>query len=383
MNANTGRTLTSIAALSAMLTVTMNSTRAATATRVPFGALSDGTAVEAIELRNSHGVRARVITYGATLQALAFPDRHGHTDIVTLGYDTITGYEQQPQYLGVTVGRYANRIAGARFTLDGHSYQLAKNNGANSLHGGNRGFDKRLWSVARVQSANDAASVTLSLVSADGDEGFPGTLTASITYELSETNALMLRYQATTDKPTIVNLTHHSLFNLGGVTSGRSALESELQLEADSFTPVNAQLIPTGVISQVAGSALDFRKPVRLTARVRDALDPQILLGRGIDHNFVIRGDSGHSPRLAATLRDPDSGRSLRVLTTEPGLQVYTANFLDGTVPGHGGQLMRQGDGVAFEAQKYPDTPNQLHFPSARLDPGQRYEQVTVYQLLW
>jgi aldose 1-epimerase len=378
-----GRLLANLVTASVMVGAMAKTTHAATAERASFGTLADGTPVPVVELRNSKGIRARVIAYGASLQSLEAPDRHGTVDLITLGYDTIAGYEQQRMYNGVTVGRYANRIAGARFSLDGRSYQLATNDGSNSLHGGTRGFDKRLWSIVEVAAAKESASVTLSLTSADDEEHFPGNLSVRVTYTLSEANALTISYVATTDKPTIVNLTHHSLFNLGGLSSGRSALDSELQVEADSYTPIDAQLIPTGAISPVAATPLDFRKPGRISTRVRDASDPQILLGRGIDHNFVIRGGVTASPKLAATLRDPESGRTLRVLTTEPGLQVYTANVMDGSVPGHGGRLMRQGDGVAFEAQKYPDTPNQPTFPTARLDPGQRYEQVTVFQLSW
>jgi len=352
-----------------------------TAERGPFGVLADGSIVESVELRNSQGVRARVIAYGATLQSLQVPDRHGRLDAITLGHDTIAPYERQRQFLGATVGRYANRIAAARFVLDGRSYQLAKNDGAQSLHGGSVGFDQRLWSIAQVQADHHSASVTLCLHSADGDQGYPGNMTVRVTYALSEANDLSISYLATTDKTTIVNLTHHSYFNLAGLLSGRSALDSTLQVESDAFTPIDAQLLPIGEIRAVAGTALDFRQPAILAARARDVSDSQVLLARGIDHNFVIRGAATRTPRLSATLHDPQSGRELRVLSTEPGLQIYTANHMDGTIPGHSGQPMRQGDGIALEAQKYPDTPNQPHFPSARLDPGQNYEQLTVYSL--
>ena len=351
---------------------------AATATRAPFGTLSDGTVIEAVELTNRAGVRARVITYGATLQSLAAPDRHGKVDTITLGYDAISDYEGHPQYLGATIGRYANRIAGGRFALDGHTYQLALNNGPNSLHGGSAGFDKRLWAIDAAQAAGGVASVTLSRVSPDGEEGYPGNLTVRVTYSLADNNELTMSYLASTDRPTVINLTNHALFNLAGTASGRGALDSTLQVEADAYTPIDATLIPTGALAPVAGSDFDFRSPVVLASRVRDARDPQIQLGRGFDHNFAIRGGLQATPRLAATLVDQASGRGMTLLTTEPGLQVYSGNFLDGTLAGHDGQLMRQGDGLALEAQHYPDSPNQPSYPSVRLNPGQTYRQVTV-----
>jgi aldose 1-epimerase len=351
---------------------------AATATRLPFGALADGTVVEAVELANHAGIRARIITYGATLQTLEMPDRHGRVDAITLGYDAIGDYEQHPQFLGATIGRYANRIAGGRFSLDGQAYQLALNNAPNSLHGGSVGFDKRLWSIDTVLAGASAASVTLSRVSPDGEEGYPGHLRVSVTYSLAENNELTMSYLASCDRPTVINLTNHALFNLAGTSSGRGALDSTLQIAADTYTPIDATLIPTGPLVSVAGSAFDFRDPVVLGSRVRDARDPQLRLGRGIDHNFVIRGGIQATPRLAATLIDRVSGRAMKLLTTEPGLQVYSGNFLDGTLAGHGGQLMRQGDGLALEAQHFPDSPNQPNYPSVRLDPGQTYRQVTV-----
>jgi aldose 1-epimerase len=238
-----------------------------------------------------------------------------------------------------------------------------------------------LWSIVAVTSGPQAVSVSLQRISLDGEEGYPGNLNVRVTYTLTEADELIVSYLATTDKPTIVNLTNHALFNLAGVASGRSAMDSTLQIEADAYTPVDATLIPTGEIKPVAGSALDFRKAVTIATRMRDARDTQILLGRGIDHNFVLRGGVVAKPRLACTLVDRASGRGMRILTTEPGLQVYTGNFLDGTVQGHGGQLMRQGDGIALETQKFPDTPNRPTFPSARLEPGQSYQQVTVHQL--
>jgi aldose 1-epimerase len=363
------------------LCICVTCAQAATAVRASFGKMPDGTAIEAVELANGHGVKARIITYGATLQSLDAPDRNGKVDTITLGYDTLAGYLDTPQYFGATVGRYANRIAAGRFVLDGRTHQLALNNGKNALHGGKAGFDKRIWSIAQVESGAQIATASFTRVSEDGEEGYPGKLTVRVSYALSETDALTISYRATTDKPTVVNLTNHALFNLAGTASARSAMDASLQIEADGYTPVDATLIPTGEIKPVAGSPFDFRKPMPLSARLRDARDPQILLGRGIDHNFVLRGGVTAKPKLAATLVDAASGRGMRILTTEPGVQVYTGNFLDGTVPGHGGQLMRQGDGIALEAQRFPDTPNKPAFPSARLEPGATYEQVTMHQL--
>ncbi len=354
---------------------------AATATKADFGSLPDGAPVAAVELKNSHGIRARVITYGATLQSLMVPDRTGRVADVVLGYDTLEGYVKTPQYLGVTVGRYANRIAKGKFTLDGTEYTLATNNGVNALHGGVQGFDKRNWTIEDVSSGSDTASVTLTYVSADGEEGYPGTLNVAVTYSLNEENDLIVSYKATTDKPTLCNLTNHSLFNLGGVPSGRSALEATLKLESDSYLPTDDTAIPTGEVKAVKGSPFDFTKPATIISRVRDGSDAQMVIGRGIDHNYLIRGGVTAEPKLAVTLSDAASGRELKILTTEPGIQMYTGNFLDGKVVGKGSQLTRQGDGVAFEAQRYPDAPNRPEFPTARLNPGETYTQTTVHHL--
>jgi len=352
---------------------------AAGVTRTPFGTTPDGIAVEAITLTASHGVTARIITYGATLQALLLPDRLGQSSDVALGYDDLAGYVAKPQFFGATVGRYANRIAGAKFTLDGKTYSLAANNGPNALHGGAKGFDKVVWTVAEVKSG-PVASVTLTYVSRDGEEGYPGTLKASVTYALDDNQTLTTRYEATTDKPTIINLTNHSLFNLSGVPTARSVLDHRLMVNADAYTPVDATLIPTGELRNVAGSPFDFRQSTPLGARIRDANDAQIAIGRGYDHNFVLRGGVTESPKLAARVEDPVSGRVLELYTTEPGVQVYTGNFLDGTTAGKSHVVYRQGDGLALEPQKFPDSPNRTTFPSARLDPGKTYRQTSYYR---
>ncbi|HVY63531.1 MAG TPA: aldose epimerase family protein [Gammaproteobacteria bacterium] len=354
-------------------------THAAEATRAPFGTTPDGVAVEAVTLKAGNGVSARIIAYGATLQSLLLPDRAGHAADVALGYDDLAGYVAKPQFFGATVGRYANRIAGAKFTLDGKTYPLAANNGPNSLHGGTKGFDKVVWTIAEVKSG-PVASVRLTYTSRDGEEGYPGTLKVSVTYSLDEKSTLTTSYEATTDKPTIVNLTNHSLFNLAGVPAARSILDHRLMVNADAYTPVDATLIPTGELKQVAGTPFDFRQAAVIGARIRDAGDPQIAIGRGYDHNFVLRGGLTDAPKLAARVEDPVSGRVLELYTTEPGVQVYTGNFLDGTTVGKSHTVYRQSDGLALEPQKFPDSPNHPAFPSARLDPGKTYRQTSYYR---
>lgn len=352
---------------------------AAQASRTQFGTTPDGVAVEAVTLSASHGISARVITYGATLQSVLLPDRMGRSSDVVLGYDDLAGYIAKPNFFGTTVGRYANRIARAAFELDGKKYSLVANDGPNSLHGGKKGFDKVVWTVAEVKSG-PVASVTLNYVSADGEEGYPGTLKVSVTYSLDDNRTLTTRYEATTDKPTVVNLTNHSLFNLSGVGSGRGVLDQRLMVNADEYTPVDGTLIPTGELRAVAGTPFDFRNAAVIGARIRDASDSQIAIGRGYDHNFVLRGGVTETPKLAARIEDPVSGRAVELFTTEPGVQVYTGNFLDGTTIGKSRTAYRQGDGLALEPQKFPDSPNRPAFPSARLDPGQTYRQTSYYR---
>jgi aldose 1-epimerase len=349
----------------------MQATHAAEAKRTAFGALSDGRKVEAVELSNASGMSARIMTLGATLQALSVRDAQGKSADIVLGYDTAAEYLEKPQYFGVTVGRYANRIAKGKFTLDGKSYTLAVNDGPNHLHGGKRGFDKVLWTIDSVKSGS-TASVVMSYTSPDGEEGYPGTLKVTATYSLDDKNELTIDYQATTDKPTIVNITNHAYFNLAGAASNASILEHRLMIAADAFTPVDATLIPTGVKQPVAGTPFDFRKPTLIGARVRDGRDEQLRFGRGYDHNFVVNGTAG-TMRLAARVEDPASGRVMELLTTAPGVQFYSGNFLDGTSVGKGGHIYRQGDALCLEPQVFPDAPNQPSFPSARLDPGQTY----------
>ncbi len=345
-----------------------------------FDHLPDGAEVTAIRLSNGRGVSATVLSYGAALQSLVTPDRAGYGADIVLGHDRIAPYLDQPTYIGVTVGRCANRIAGARFTLDGVVYKLDANDGDNSLHGGQRGFDKYVWDIEVCEADETEARVRLGRISPDGEAGYPGTLTASVTYRLTREGELIIDYEATTDKATICNLTNHALFNLSGVASGKCALGAHLTLCADAFTPVDADLIPTGELRPVAGSPFDFRQVRAINTGLRDASDEQIRLGRGYDHNYVLRGGRTAQPKQAARLFDPESGRGLTILTTEPGLQFYSGNFLDGTLRGKGGLLYRQGDGLALEAQAFPDAPNQPGFPSARLDPGEVYRQTTVHR---
>ena len=353
---------------------------AAEARREAAGALSDGTAVEAIVLTNDHGVSARILTYGATLQSLSGPDRSGKIADVVLGYDTVSDYELHPNYFGVTVGRYANRIAGGRFSLDGRNYQLPLNDTTNSLHGGGKAFDKVVWRVVSVDSGAEAR-VVLSHVSPDGDAGYPGRLDVTVTYSLDETGALTIDFGATTSAPTIVNMTNHAIFNLAGEGAPGGVEAHRLTIPAAAYTPVDAALIPTGELRSVAGTVFDFRTPRIIGEGLRDARDEQIRLGRGYDHNFALDKGLTDQPGLAARLEDPNSGRVLEVSSTEPGVQVYSGNFLDGTLTGKGGHLYRMGDGLALEPQKFPNAPNRPAFVSARIDPDRPYRHVMIYRL--
>jgi aldose 1-epimerase len=351
---------------------------AAQAHRERFGQL-DGRPVAAVVLTNAHGMKARIIAYGAALQELDAPDRDGRLADVVLGYPDLDGFLKKPQYFGATVGRYANRIAGAAFALDGVSYRLSANDGINSLHGGRRGFDKVLWAVSKVRSGPEA-SVTLTYVSPDGDEGYPGELRVAVTYSLDDHDALSIRYEATTSKSTVINLSNHSLFNMAGAESGRDVLGQTLTIAARAYTPVDAGLIPTGELRPVAGTPFDFRTARRIGERIHDGGDAQIVIGRGYDHNFVIDGGVTTQPKFLARFEDPASGRAMEIFSTEPGLQFYSGNFLDATVVGKGGHVYRQADGIALEPQHFPDSPHWTNFPTTRLDPGQTYRQVSIYR---
>jgi aldose 1-epimerase len=351
---------------------------AATAERAPFGTMPDGTAVEAVTLRNAHGMQVRILAYGALIQQLLVPDAQGHSDDVVLGYDDLAGYLARHNYFGESIGRYANRIGGAAFTLDGTRYALARSDGENTLHGGTVGFGQRVWTI-RAVNGGPRASVTLSLRSPDGDQGFPGNLDANVTYALDESDTLTMTYGATTDRPTVVNLTNHAYFNLAGATSGQSVLGAWLTVPAEHYTPTDKNLIPTGELRPVAGTAFDFRTPQQIGARIRDGRDQQLVLARGYDHNFVISMAPATAPRLIARVEDRTSGRVLEVTGTSPGVQVYSGNFLDGTIVGKGGVAYRQGDALCLEPQLFPDTPNKPAFGSARLAPGEHYTSTMAF----
>ena len=353
---------------------------AATAKRSSFGKLPDGRAVAAITLSNRAGVSATIVAYGATLQSVIMPDRNGKRADVAVGYDRLQPQLDQPQYFGGTVGRVANRIAGGRFRLDGRTYNVPVNNGPNSLHGGTTGFDKVLWEVVGTASG-PTASVTLRYVSPDGDQGYPGTLTAFATYSLDEANQLTIEYKATTDAPTIVNLSNHAYWNLAGAGSARGAMGTVLTIPADRYTPTDKTAIPLGRQSSVAGTPFDFRTPRAIGDRVRDGASEQLRFGRGYDHNWVIGDAVTPGLHLMARASDPVSGRGFELWSNQPGLQFYSGNFLDGSSVGKGGKILREGDAFVLEPQVFPDAVNQPGYPSIRLDPGQTYRNVMVYKL--
>lgn len=364
----------------ATIALTAGTASAAEVQRSAAGTLKDGTAVEAITLVGANGVSARVLTYGATLQSLIAPDRDGNKADVVLGYDDLADYVDHPNYFGVTVGRYANRIAGGTFTLDGKKFQLPLNDKTNSLHGGGKGFDKQVWRVVSVKNG-PVASVVLAHRSPDGDSGYPGQFDVTVTYSLDDKGSLTIAFEGKTSKPTIVNMTNHAIFNLAGEGSPMGATGHRLTVPAATYTPVDAKLIPTGERRPVAGTVFDFRSPRVVADGIRDGHDQQIRYGQGYDHNFALDKGLTAKPELAARLEDPQSGRVLEVLTTEPGIQFYTGNFLDGTYLGKKGHLYRMGDGIALEPQKFPDAPNHPDFVSARVDPGKPYRHVMIYRL--
>ncbi|HEX8470152.1 MAG TPA: aldose epimerase family protein [Brevundimonas sp.] len=349
------------------------------AVRTEFGKMADGRAVEAVTLTNDAGVVVRIISLGAAIQSVVVPDRDGVMADVALGYPTIAGYLAKPEFFGATVGRVANRIAGGRFTLDGVAYQVSKNDGENTLHGGAKGFDKVLWEVLDVKSGPDA-SVTLRYVSPDGDQGYPGTLTATATYSLNDNGELSVDYGATTDKATVVSMSNHGYWNMAGEGAAAGAMGNVLTIPAAEYTPTDAAAIPTGEFRSVEGTVFDFRTPTAVGARVRDASDEQIVFGRGYDHNWVISRERSAQPRVIATLEDPVSGRTMEVVSDQPGVQFYSGNFFNGTVIGKSGHLYRMGDAIVLEPQAFPDTPNRPEFGSVRLDPGQHYRNHMVFR---
>lgn len=340
-----------------------------------FGKLADGTKVYRWSLANG-GTRMKVLSYGGIVQSLELPDRHGRYTNVSLGYDTIEAYTAGTTFFGALIGRYGNRIAKGRFTLDGKTHQLSVNDGENSLHGGAKGFDTRVWDV---EPFKDSSGVGLRLhhTSVDGEMGYPGTLRVTVTYTLTARGDWRIDYAATTDKPTVVNLTNHTYYNLAGEGSG-DILDHELALTASRFTPTDAGLIPTGELAKVAGTPFDFRRAKTVGRDIRVSHE-QLVTAKGFDHNWVLDKGITRRPEHFATLRDPESGRTLKVATTEPGVQFYSGNFLDGTLTGPSGRTYRQGDGLCLETQHFPDSPNQPKFPSTVLRPGETYRSSTVH----
>ncbi|MDO0932827.1 aldose epimerase family protein [Streptomyces sp. DG2A-72] len=340
-----------------------------------FGKLADGTKVHSWSLENG-GTRLKVLSYGGIVQSLEIPDRRGRYTNVSLGFDNIEDYVANSPYFGALIGRYGNRIAKGKFTLDGKSYQLSVNDGENSLHGGTKGFDKVVWNVEPFTKGSDVG-LYLYYTSVDGEMGYPGTLKTKVTYTLTRHGDWRIDYEATTDKATVVNLTSHVYWNLAGESSG-TIYDHELSIAASRYTPVDSGLIPTGELAKVAGTPFDFRSTKTVGEDIRVA-HQQLLYGKGIDHNWALDKGITARPQHVATLRDPSSGRTMKIATTEPGLQFYSGNFLDGSFAGTGGSIYRQGDALCLETQHFPDSPNQPSFPSTTLRPGQTYRSTTVH----
>ena len=340
-----------------------------------FGKLADGTKVYRWSLENG-GTKLKVLSWGGVVQSLEIPDRHGKYKNVSLGFDNIEDYVAKTPYFGALIGRYGNRIAKGQFTLDGKDYQLSVNDGVNSLHGGTQGFDKHVWDVEGFTSGSDVG-LHLHYTSVDGEMGYPGTLKVKVTYTLTKHGDWRIDYAATTNKATVVNLTNHVYWNLAGEGSG-SIYDHELKIAAARYTPVDSGLIPTGELAKVAGTPFDFRHTKTVGEDIRED-NQQLLYAKGLDHNWVLDKGITGKPEHVATLRDPSSGRSLKIATTEPGLQFYSGNFLDGTLVGTGGHIYRQGDGMCLETQHFPDSPNHPKFPSTVLRPGQTYRSTTVH----
>ena len=339
-----------------------------------FGRMDDGTDVQRCTLEVP-GMRVAILTYGGAVASVEVPDRAGRMDSVVLALPSVAEYVRRSPYFGALLGRYANRIARGRFTLDGIEYKLACNNGPNAIHGGVHSFSKRVWNIA----AADDQLLKLAYTSEAGEEGYPGTLQVHVTYELTKDRTLRIDYAAETSAPTVLNLSNHTYWNLAGEGSG-SALDHEVQIESDAFTPVDATQIPTGEIHPVDGTPFDFRRPTPVATRIRGD-DRQLLPGRGYDHNWVLPGGVTTEPRLAARVHEPRSGRVLEVSTTQPGVQFYSGNSLDGSLVGPSGRAYRQGDALVFETQHYPNSPNQPNFPSTVLRPGQRFRSTTWFHL--
>jgi aldose 1-epimerase len=339
-----------------------------------FGKTREGTPVRIYTLTNKHGVQAAITNYGGRVVSLKVPDKKGAMGDVVLGFDSIDGYLNENPYFGALIGRYANRIGHAQFTLKGVLYKVPKNDGDNSLHGGTRGFDKVVWTAREMSDGG----LELSYLSKDGEEGYPGNCKVTVIYHLTDADELRIDYAASTDKDTVVNLTNHSYFNLKG---GGDILGHLLTLNAETFTPVDSGLIPTGVLKPVAGTPFDFRKATAIGARIEQG-DEQLKLGKGYDHNWVISRKPGTELSLAARVEEPETGRVMEVWTTQPGIQFYTGNFLDGTIKGKGGTVYTRRSALCLETQHFPDSPNKPRFPSAVLKPGMEFKSTTVYKFV-
>jgi len=349
---------------------------AANVTEASFGTMPDGTPVRLFTLTNATGMEVRAITYGIILVSIRVPDRHGKLADIVIGHDDLEGYLTKSRYFGAVVGRYGNRIAGGHVEIDGRTYRLTLNNGPNHLHGGVKGFDKTVWN-AEIANDSRGPSVVFTHTSPDGHEGYPGTVAARVGYTVTDQNELIVEYSATTDKPTILNFTQHSYFNLAGVGSG-DVMGHRLTLHADKYTPVDATQIPTGELAPVEGTPFDFRRETAIGERI-DGDSPQLKLGAGYDHNFVLtRNGPGLAP--AARVVDPDSGRSMEISTTEPGIQFYSGNKLDGSMSGKGGHVYGSRTGLCLETQHFPDSPNKPHFPSTVVRPGEHYKSTTTFK---
>jgi aldose 1-epimerase len=344
--------------------------------QAPFGTMPDGKAVELITLKHRNGTEVRIITLGGIILSLRTPDRAGAFDDIVLGFDQAAPYLDKSPYFGCIIGRYCNRIAKGMFTLDGTTYTLATNNGPNHLHGGVKGWDKVLWTPAAFQDKR-GVGVTLRYTSPDGEEGYPGTVQAEVTYTLNDQGQLVVDYRATTDKPTIINMTQHSYFNLGGAQA-KDILGHQLTINADRFTPIDATSIPTGEHAAVAGTPFDFTTTTAIGARI-DQDHPQLKNGLGYDHNYVVRQSAAGALTEAARIVEPVTGRTLTIASTEPGIQFYSGNFLDGTITGKGGRVYTHRSGFCLEPQHYPDSPNRPDWPSTVLRPGQEYTSQTVF----
>jgi len=342
--------------------------------KTSFGKLTDGREADLYTLRNETGMEAKITNYGGIIVSLTAPDKNGTFSDITLGMDSLSGYEKGVPYFGALIGRYGNRIAKGKFTLDGKAYTLATNNMGNHLHGGLKGFDKVLWTATPVEGEEPA--LKLAYTAKDSEEGYPGNLNVEVTYTLQKDNALRIDYKATTDKPTVVNLTNHAYFNLAGQGD---ILSHEVTLNADRFLPVNETLIPTGELKPVAGTPFDFTTSTVIGKRINDSSDVQIKYGLGYDHAWVLT-DSSKTSKLAATVYEPTTGRVMEVFTTEPAIQFYTGNFLDGTLTGKGGVVYQKRTGLCLETEHYPDSPNQPNFPTTTLRPGETYQTSTIYK---